>query len=58
MPSDSGRRGLGRAVLALMLLVGIAVGARVIWWLLTPLLPVLFSLAFVLGVFWVVFRRR
>ncbi|WP_457028727.1 hypothetical protein [Kitasatospora sp. P5_F3] len=49
---------LEQAAKAALLLVGIAVGARVAWALLAPLTPLLISLAVVLGVFWAAIRRR
>ena len=47
-----------RALQGLGLLMAIAYGAREIWLLLKPLVPVLISLIVVAIVLWIIFRRR
>jgi len=55
---DRGPSWLKRAAVGPLLLLGIAIGARVVWELLAPLLPVLISLAFICSLFWWLVRRR
>lgn len=50
MSEGSGRGWLSRPLHGVLLLLAIAVGVRITWALLEPLVPVLVSLAVVLGV--------
>ena len=56
--SDNNQHWTKRAWQALLLLVVIAIGARVVYGLLVPLLPVLGVMAVLLVVFWLLFQRR
>lgn len=47
-----------RAAQALLLLLAIAYGARVVWSMLVPLLPALITLPALLGIYLYVFGRR
>lgn len=47
-----------RALQALAFLLLIAFGAHEIWVLLKPLVPVLISLAVLIVILWIIFRRR
>lgn len=47
-----------RVLTALLLLILIAVGARFMWEVLSPMLPTLIALSIVVGLVWLFFRRR
>lgn len=47
-----------RVVWSVALVLGVAVGARVAWWLLAPLFPILVSVAVVATIFGILFRTR
>lgn len=48
----------GKVFSALLLLILIAVGARVVWELIAPMLPMLISFLIVICLGWLFFRRR
>jgi hypothetical protein len=56
MHSD-GRSPLGAVAQAAVLLVAVAIAARVAYILLAPLLPALLAISVVMGVTWLIFRH-
>jgi hypothetical protein len=55
---NNGQSWLKRAAGSVLLVLGIALGSRLVWELLAPLVPVLGSLVFICALTWVLLRRR